>query len=143
MGRAAVKMLVLGVAISLPVSLIGVGLVWLLHPSHVLSAGIGAIGGLAAMASAQAILAAAARLSPQTTLVVALGAFSLAIIAVIALLSWIKTNSSFDPTWVAGGIIVAASFYLLGAGLAHARLRIPLYSSLQEHSHENSHNVDD
>ena len=142
MGSASLKLLLMGAGFSVPASLVAIGIIWGVVSAHAgLSCAVGAGAGLIAMGLSQGILTGAARLSPQATLVVAMVAFGIAMAGIMALLAWIKSSESFTISWTAIGIVVAASSYLVGAAIAHPRLRLLYYSSTEDKTHDDHENL--
>jgi len=126
---AGIKLLLSGAISSLTLGVILVGILWFTTDQHrALSAAIGVGMGLVAMGLGQAALAGAWKLSGLTTLAVAMGAYAVAIAAVIAGLVWIDAQEGLSVFWVGIGVVVAAFAYILAVALTYPRLRILLYT---------------
>ncbi|MCL1922372.1 MAG: hypothetical protein FWG15_00630 [Propionibacteriaceae bacterium] len=93
-----------------------------------ISCGIGALAGLIALGGSQVLLILVEKLPPQITLLTALVAMALAAVGLFIILSWAKTSSTINVKWILVGISIACLGYLIGAKVAHSRVRLLHYS---------------
>lgn len=129
LSSAGVKLLAAGVVTSLICCAAGVPIVWLVVSTRAgVSALTGAILGLAAMALSHAIVTRAWRLEGLTTLAVAMAAYALSVIGVIAGLTWINKRGDLTIFWVAAGVVWAVFTYTVGLAVTYPRMRILLYT---------------
>ncbi|MDR0487862.1 MAG: hypothetical protein LBG99_00385 [Propionibacteriaceae bacterium] len=136
---AGLKLLLTGVLVSIPVSVIATGIIWASAGSFVgKSCALGAVTGLVIMAFSQSMLTSSSGTSPQMTMMIALTAYGTAMVGVIVLLSRIKSGDSFDMLWVAIGVIISGATYIIGALIAHSRLRILYFDTPDEDTLEAS-----
>ena len=130
---AGLKLLVTGICLSLPVSLIAIAITWWVAGSlKGMSCALGAITGLVAMAFSQFMMTAASKISAQMAMIGALTSYGIAMLGVIFVLSWVKSGDNFDVLWVAIGIIISGATYIVGVLIAHAQLRLLHYGNPED-----------
>jgi len=137
-----VKLTLGGTATALGATIIAVVIVWLAVSS---SAGFtvvpGAILGLLAMAFSQIVLTLANKLPPQMTMILGLGAYGVALIAVIVVLRVFRDHTSLHLLWVAVGLGVGIFGYIIGLIWTYSRLRILVFTPA-EPSRPNGHTAE-
>ncbi|MCL1906868.1 MAG: hypothetical protein FWG08_02955 [Propionibacteriaceae bacterium] len=89
---------------------------------------IGAVAVTVALVGSQIVLILVEKLSPSITLLVALAVMGLAAFGLFVLLSWAKTSDLVNMKWVLAGVAVSSLGYLIGAKVAHSRVRLLHFS---------------
>jgi len=128
-----VKLLVGGLIIALPVSVVfAVVILIAVSGQAAVSAGVGAVIGVAAIGIGQVILTLSRRMDAQITFVIAMGAYVVGVGGAVLAMMALGQSGTLDMFWVAISLIAAALTYTLGMVLAHRRLRILAFEPHQE-----------
>ncbi|MCL2471065.1 MAG: hypothetical protein FWF25_04905 [Propionibacteriaceae bacterium] len=127
-----------GTATALGATIIAVVIVWVTVSS---SAGFtvvpGAILGLVAMAFSQIVLTLTNKLPEQMTMVLGMGAYGIALLAVLLVLRVLRDYTSLHLLWVAVGLGVGIFGYIIGLIWTYSRLRILVFTPSQPTAPDN------